>query len=146
MFSARMRVLSHPRTDFTPPITTYQVNSKPFNFEPGAPDTVYSIAPSGADILAPVTGYSLEASILDLTVPTVSANIQGGTGFLFPLSVSLSISETGSIYYTLDGSYPTSTSTLYTAPVVLTVSKKLRFVGIDTAGNIGIDKTEIYLP
>jgi hypothetical protein len=145
MLSSRMRSTTQViRTDFTSPVTSYHILSKPFNFEPGAPETVMTIVASDADIQMPTTTHSITPSVLDLLVPTVSADIPGGSGTIFPINVTLTSSESGNIYYTLDGTYPHSGSALYTSPISITLPKVLRFVGIDLAGNIGVDKTESY--
>ncbi len=46
-------------------------------------------------------------------------------------SVSVSLSAPGSIYYTLDGSLPDETDTLYTGPITLTETTVIRAVNIE---------------
>lgn len=79
--------------------------------------------------LASVTG-----STLDTVVPVISANSSGGS-FNSVQSVTLSSSETATIYYTLDGSNPTISSTVYSTPISISSTSVLKFFGRDIAGN-----------
>ena len=76
---------------------------------------------------------------IDKIVPTAIANIKGGL-YNTTKIVSLSISEPGTIYYTLNGTTPTTTSSKYTGPITISSTKILKFLAIDLAGN----KSPIY--
>ncbi|MBU1737102.1 MAG: chitobiase/beta-hexosaminidase C-terminal domain-containing protein [Proteobacteria bacterium] len=80
---------------------------------------------------------------LDTRAPTASATLQGDT-FIGTQNVSLVASEPATIYYTIDGSEPTTASTLYTTPLDLTVNTTLKFFAVDLAGNNGPVATEDY--
>ena len=74
---------------------------------------------------------------LNVTAPT--ANPAGGT-YNDVQSVTLSTTTSGaSIYYTLDGSTPTSAGTQYTAPISITASSTLRAI----AAKAGLDDSTI---
>src|SRR6185503_202530 len=62
---------------------------------------------------------------IKLAVPTFG--LAGGT-FNTPQTVSLSASAGASIYYTIDGSTPTTSSTLYTGPVSVTQTRTIRAI------------------
>jgi streptogramin lyase len=80
--------------------------------------------------------------------PTVMAQPIGGSYKLAQL-VTLTASEQATIYYTTDGSNPTTRSQHGMSPVSgISIDRdgqtKLMFFAIDTAGNAGDVKTEIY--
>ncbi|WHH57905.1 carboxypeptidase regulatory-like domain-containing protein [Petroclostridium sp. X23] len=79
----------------------------------------------------------------DTESPEVTAQPAGAT-YNSAQQVTLTISEPGSIYYTLDGSEPTTTSTLYTGSITISDTTTLKFIGIDTAGNQSDVYTETY--
>ena len=86
--------------------------------------------------------------ILDTTAPTTSASPAGGT-YNSTQSVTLTCSDgTGSecakIYYTTDGTTPTTASTVYSAPVSISSTKTLKFFAKDLAGNSETVKSEAY--
>jgi hypothetical protein len=81
--------------------------------------------------------------ILDTTPPTLSASIKGGL-YNSAQTVSINISEPGTIYYTTDGSVPTESSTKYTSPITINSSTSLRFMGVDRAGNKSVLYQEQY--
>lgn len=80
----------------------------------------------------------------DETPPTVAANPKTGD-YNIDLSVTLSSNESGaSIYYTLNGSTPSASSTKYTGPISIDGTTTLRFVAIDEAGNSSAVGSETY--
>ena len=88
-----------------------------------------------------------------ITYPPVSANITLDTVapvtsisplpglYSSPVSVVLTANEPATIRYTLDGSAPTATSLLYSAPIPLSATTTIRYMAIDTAGNQEVPKT-----
>ena len=80
----------------------------------------------------------------DITPPTVSASPSGGT-YPAAQSVTLAANEPAAIYYTTDGSDPTSSSIVYYSPIpIANATTTLKFYGVDTAGNPGLITTLIY--
>lgn len=77
-----------------------------------------------------------ETYTIDTTAPIVTANPAGGI-YNTNKNVVLTASEPGTIYYTTDGSDPTTSATRiqYTAPIVINANTLLKFYAIDTAGN-----------
>lgn len=82
----------------------------------------------------------------DISSPNVSiiASPPGGT-YNSPQSVNLTSNKLGmTVYYTLDGSTPTSSSPIYREPIPLSSTTTLKFFGRDAAGNIGTVITQEY--
>ncbi len=82
---------------------------------------LYSRALSAAEI------QSLYSTPIQVAAPTMSPN--GGT-FTAPVSVTLSAPVGASIYYTTNGSTPTTSSSLYTAPMTLSSTTTLKAIAV----------------
>ena len=74
--------------------------------------------------------------ILDTTIPASSASPAAGV-YAEAVSVALTMNEPGVIFFTIDGSTPTASSAVYSAPITFTSpsTKTLKFFSIDQAGN-----------
>ena len=82
----------------------------------------------------------------DTTPPTVAASPPGGS-FAGPQTVTLTATDNypgTSIYFTTNGSTPTSASTRYSAPISIATTTTLKFVAIDAAGNSSAIGTQTY--
>lgn len=95
-------------------------------------------------------------TLIDHTPPTVIIDPPGGTYgfpqnlFLTPYLNSYTGSDenrdlTAKIYYTLDGSIPTTSSTLYTVPVPVRTKTTFRFIAVDSVGNRTLVSTHNYV-
>lgn len=80
------------------------------------------------------SNVSTEIYTMDITLPTAWANVKSGT-YNTNKVISLSMSEPGSIYYTINGSTPTKSSKLYNGPITISSSATLKFIAIDETGN-----------
>ena len=76
---------------------------------------------------------------IDKVRPTASVNIKGNL-YNTTKIITLKMSETGTIYYTLTGTTPTTAITKYTGPITISSSKILKYLAVDLAGN----KSPIY--
>jgi hypothetical protein len=56
-------------------------------------------------------------------------------GIYVPTNVTLTASESSTIYYTLDGSTPTTASTVYTGPISIANTTTITYFAVDIAGN-----------
>src|SRR5690606_11411281 len=80
----------------------------------------------------------------DTIPPTVTAIPPGGTYFS-EQSVVLASDEPAIIYYTTDGSEPTTSSSVYSAPITISENTVLKFFGVDSSGNPSPVMTETYI-
>ena len=79
----------------------------------------------------------------DTTPPVTTAFPAGGT-YAGSVSVTLSVNEQATTYYTTDGSTPTTSSSVYSGPLNFTTTTTLKFFSKDTAGNSETVQTEVY--
>ena len=77
----------------------------------------------------------------DTMPPTTSATPSGGKYTTAQL-VTLSANEPATIYYTIDGTTPTTSSMMYSSPV--SIPTTLKFFAVDAAGNIESIHTQVY--
>ncbi len=115
---------------------------------PTAASTQYaspiSIAKEGTTVLqfvAIANGISspvvTETYVVDTIAPTVAISPNGGS-FTSAQTVTITSNDANAaIYYTTDGSTPTSSSTKYAGPVSVSRTLTLRALAIDNAGNVG---------
>ena len=75
--------------------------------------------------------------------PTTTVSPSGGT-YGRSQNVTLSADEPATIYYTLDGGAPTTSSAVYSGPIRISADTTLKFFSKDTAGNREATKTETY--
>lgn len=91
-----------------------------------------------------LSAYSSKFTV-DTLKPTAKASPAGGY-YNKAKSVYLSMSESGVIYYTLNGTTPTTKSTKYNNKAFsISSSKTLRFLAVDKAGNLSLVYTQKYV-
>ncbi|HET6458888.1 MAG TPA: 6-bladed beta-propeller, partial [Nitrosopumilaceae archaeon] len=79
----------------------------------------------------------------DVTSPSVTATPAGGF-YQSSQLVNLTASEPSTIYYTLDGTSPTTTSSIFTGPIAIGSNTKLKFFARDVGGNNSPTSTQVY--
>ena len=79
----------------------------------------------------------------DTIAPTASATPIGGT-YNNTQSVILKMSESGTIYYTFNGTTPSIVSTKYSGPITISSTKILKYLAIDLAGNKSPTYSQTY--
>jgi Leucine-rich repeat (LRR) protein len=84
-----------------------------------------------------------EPGVKDVTPPTLEIDILGGT-YQSIQTVSITASESAVIYYTVDGSEPTTESLVYTGPLTIDQSLTLKYFTIDLSGNASEVYTQVY--
>ncbi len=82
--------------------------------------------------------------VLDSHTPITTPNLAPGT-YNSALSVSLITNEPATIYYTVDGTTPTTASHIYGSPIAITASTMIEFFAIDAAGNREAVKSAAYV-
>lgn len=87
---------------------------------------------------------SLTNIVTDITIPGASADPNGGY-YNTAQIITLSMNETGNIYYTTDGTTPTKASTKYTDSIIINSTTILKFFAVDESGNPSKIYTETYI-
>jgi hypothetical protein len=100
------------------------------------------------DVAGNTEGVKTERYVLDTQGPTVAASPRGGS-YGATLSVTLACEDgtgsgCGAIHYTTDGSIPSVASPVYSGPVMLLATTRLRFLAVDRAGNASELGSEQY--
>lgn len=90
-----------------------------------------------------LTWEFFESFIADTVAPVTTASPAGGF-YTSARSVTLTANEAATIYYTLDGTTPTTSSPVYTGAINISVNTTLKYFSVDTAGNQEAVKTQIY--
>lgn len=98
---------------------------------------------SGETALRPRLVVTYTYSVTDNLPPTVIASPVGGI-YAVPVTINLTADENADIFYTLDGTDPNLSSSIYTAPINIGANTTIKFIGRDTAGNVSAVKTESY--
>jgi PKD repeat protein len=83
----------------------------------------------------------------DTQAPTVNATPQGGnltTVIQVTLSAIDNYDTNPLIYYTTNGTNPTTSSTIYTTPINISKTTTLKFIAVDFGGNISPVQIETY--
>ena len=107
----------------------------------GLPDGPLPITATALDNAGNSSSFSINVSI-DTEAPTgLAATPAGGSYCAIPVSLSAS---DGTIYYTTDGSEPTTESTEYMGPIDISEDTTLKFMAVDACGNQSSTVTEVY--
>jgi hypothetical protein len=90
-----------------------------------------------------ITGNTTAESMPDTTAPVVTISPAAGT-YTSNQNVTLSANEAATIYYTLDGSTPTISSTVYTSTIVVSANTTIKYFAKDTVGNASTVQSTTY--
>ncbi|BDV44415.1 metalloprotease [Geotalea uraniireducens] len=80
---------------------------------------------------------------VDTTAPVTTASLAGGS-YATAQSVTLTANEPATIYYTTNGTVPTVKSMVYSGPLVIGTTMTLKYLAVDTAGNLEVAKSQSY--
>ncbi|MEM9598759.1 MAG: chitobiase/beta-hexosaminidase C-terminal domain-containing protein, partial [Acidobacteriota bacterium] len=101
--------------------------------------------PDGPDASRLLADFFLGAGpAVDTTPPTTTASPSGGT-FGSSVTVTLTADEPATTYFTLDGTTPDTASSVYAAPLQISVDTTLRFFSIDVAGNAESVRSAVFV-
>lgn len=95
------------------------------------------------DTVGNSSGVTTAIYSIDTAAPTVSCSPAGGS-FTSTKTVTLTANESATIYYTLDGSNPTTAASVYSAPLTIDSSRTLKYFARDSVGNSNGIATQIY--
>ena len=104
------------------------VNGANYGIVAASPLTIIATTTETGKITG-VRTFVVSVSIPKAATPTFSP-VAGAT--TFPTSVTITSTVGATIYYTIDGTDPTATSTAYTVPVVITVAGTLKALAVKT--------------
>lgn len=107
-------------------------------------DGTYFVYAVIEDELASAAAYGVGAITIDRAPPTTVASPAGGA-FAVPQIVVLTADEPAAIYYTTDGSSPSTSSPVYSDPLTIDVDTVLSFAAVDPAGNAEAVQGETYV-
>jgi len=135
---AQMKFSNDNATWSTP--ETY-ASSKAWPLFPGnGPKTVYVKYIDGVGNIS--VAYTA-AITLDMVPPTTTASPQAGV-YRLAQTVILSTNETATIYYTADGSIPTTASSIYNGPITIAQTATIKFFAISAYGSSEAVKSSLY--
>lgn len=123
-------------TDGSTPTTSSPTYSTPIRFTQTTTLKYFGVDSSNLKSAVQTQNYTI-------TTFQLTAAPAGGT-YSGPQSVSLSMNVPGTIYYTTDGSTPTTASSSYAGPIKVSSSETLKFMGVDQAGNSSAVQTQVY--
>jgi hypothetical protein len=89
--------------------------------------------------------YSIKPEpVVDSAAPSMSMSLQNGT-YLTGQRLEISTDEVAAVYYTTDGSTPTTASSEYSSPLKLEASAAYRFTAVDTSGNSSVPVSRSFV-
>ncbi|WP_208712298.1 chitobiase/beta-hexosaminidase C-terminal domain-containing protein [Sinomonas sp. R1AF57] len=128
-------------TDGSDPVTAGTTYTGPISLDAAMTLKYFATDSAGNASAVAQQVYTIAA---DTTPPTITANPVGGT---YPSGQQITLSSNEgntAIYYTTDGSTPTTASTPYTGPLTLTQTFTLSYFGKDLAGNTSTVQSQTY--
>ena len=102
-------------------------------------------APAGYTLAASGTNYAMWTNVAVVMAPTISVSPVGGT-YKGGTTVTITATNNASIYFTLDGTIPTISSSKYTSPLSITQNNTvLNAIAIDAKGLTSTIASNTYI-
>jgi len=111
------------------------------SYSPPVKNKLWACPGSGLNIEIPV--FKNPKTVLDTHAPVTTVSPAAGT-YNTSIAVSLSANEAAKIYFTTNGTAPTTASPLYGSPIVIAASTAIQFYPIDTVDNHEAVKSAIF--
>ncbi|UFS69080.1 M6 family metalloprotease domain-containing protein [Geomonas sp. RF6] len=106
--------------------------------------TLYAIAGDAAGNWQSSASPTTVKWTIDTVAPTTTATPPGGS-YAAAQTVTLVANESATIYYTTNGTTPTTASARYASPIAVPASTTLKYFAVDAAGNVEAVKTSSYV-
>jgi len=131
--------------DGSTPTASSTLYSVPFNISIDTTVKFFSIDSAGNEEDIQTSDYLIESGA-PVTTATPAGGILASGNNTITLTCTDAEGGCANTYYTLDGTTPTTTSTVYADPIVLTDDTTLNFFSVDNAGNVETPvNTESYI-
>ncbi len=121
----------------------YQTKTVTLTLNPGVTTLKYY----GRDAAGNTGSIQTATYTIDTTAPTVTVSPAGGVYNTTPtitLTASDNLDSSPVIYYTINGTNPTTSSIRYTSPITIVTTTILKFMAVDDAGNKAPVQTQNY--
>ena len=125
-------------TNGTAPTNTSNIYTSPISISSNTTLNYFAI-----DLAGKMSPIYTQTYTIDKTIPISNVNVKGGL-YNTNKVVTLTMSEAGKIYYTINGTTPTTSSTLYTGSITISKTTVLKYLALDLAGNKSPVYTQTY--
>ena len=110
----------------------------------GDVNVTVTATPSNATTYKPVTAVLAVTVTYKYSAPTISKSSGDGNAFSTTTNVTLGTVSGATVYYTTDGTTPTSSSSVYSSPFVISATTTINAIAIDSDGLVSPVSTATY--
>lgn len=130
--------------DGSTPTTSSNKYTKPLSINETTTLKAFAKDATGNVSATQIITYTLESTPpADNTAPVLTIVPVGGN-YTNTQTITMSVNETADIFYTLDGTEPTTSSSKYTGAITISSTKTLKAFAKDTAGNVSPVGSQTY--
>ena len=137
-------VTIHYTTDGSTPTTASPVYSATISISTTTTLKFFGVDPTGNQSAIQTDTYTIQT--VDTTPPTVTINPSAGS-YTATQEISFTADERAYIYFSLDGTDPTTSSTKYVEPFKISTlgTTTVKYIGVDYVGNQSTIQTAAYI-